>query len=111
MDYFKGILSAIAAIFLAQCVPGSWSVFKGISEQKATGLGAIVGGLVEGILSPLFWVFAALFFALFFAASRLGNKFLRIVLFWTPTLVISTLLVAIIALFTLSYVLVRVRHY
>ena len=107
MDYFKGILSAIAAIFLAEYVPGSWSVSKGISERKATGLGAIVGGLVESIFSPLFWVLAVLFFALFFAASRLGNKPLRILLFWIPTLVISALLVAIVALITFAYVRVR----
>ncbi|PYX95888.1 MAG: hypothetical protein DMG71_07790, partial [Acidobacteria bacterium] len=89
MDYFKGILSAIAAIFLAECVPGSWSVFKGISARKATGLGAVAGGLVESIFSPMFWILAVLFFTLFFAASRLANKPLRVFLFWIPTMLIS----------------------
>jgi hypothetical protein len=73
MNYVKGILSGLAAMFLAQCV-GPWSMFKGISEQKATGLGAVAGGL----RSPLFWTLALLFFALFLAASRLGNKILRV---------------------------------
>ena len=105
MDYFKGILSGIAAIFLAECVPGSWSVFRGISQEKATGLGAVAGG----IFSPLFWILVVLFFAFFFAASRFGNKFLRIFLFWIPTLLFSTLWVSLLALFT--YVFVRYRQH
>jgi hypothetical protein len=71
-------------------------MFKGISEQKATGLGAVAGGL----RSPLFWTLALLFFALFLAASRLGNKILRVFLFWIPTVTVSVLVVAIVALFT-----------
>jgi hypothetical protein len=51
MDYFKGILSGLAAIIIAECVPGSWSVFEGISREKATGRAALAGGIAE---SPLF---------------------------------------------------------
>jgi hypothetical protein len=29
---------------LAEGVPGSWSVFRGISQEKATGLAAVAGG-------------------------------------------------------------------
>lgn len=105
MDYFKGILSGVAAIFLAECIP---KFSQGISEQKATGLAATAGGVVESIFSPLFWILAILFFTLFFAASRLGNKFLRIFLFWIPTLSVSTLGAAILALFT--YFIIRVSH-
>jgi hypothetical protein len=108
MDYFKAILSGIAAIFIAESA-ASWSImFRGISEQKATGLGAVAGGLVEGIFSPRFWLLAVLFFALFFAGSRLGNKFLRIFLFWIPTLLVSTLGIAILALF--AYALIHLKH-
>ena len=39
MNYVKGTLSGLAAIFLAEFVPGPWSMVKGIREQKATGLG------------------------------------------------------------------------
>ena len=99
MNYFKGILSGLAALFLAQCV-GPWSMFKGISEQKATGLGAVAGGLMWSAFSPLFWTLALLFFALFFVASRLGNKVLRVCLFWIPTVTVSVLVVAIAVLFT-----------
>jgi hypothetical protein len=107
MNYVKGILSGLAAMVLAQCV-GPWSMFKGISEQKATGLGAVAGGLMWGAFSPLFWALALLFFALFFAASRLRNKILRVFLFWIPTLTVSVLVLAIAALFT--YVSIHFRN-
>jgi hypothetical protein len=108
MNYVKGILSGFAAIFLAEFVPGPWSMFRGISEQKATGMGAVAGGLVGSAFSPLFWSLALLFFALFFAASRLENKILRVLLFWIPTLTVSVLGMAIAALFT--YTLIHFRN-
>src|SRR5260370_19200671 len=89
MNYVKGVLSGLAAIILAACVPGSWSVFRGISQEKATGLAVVAGGLAESGFSPLFWILSVLFFALFFAASRRKNKFLREFLFWLPTLTVS----------------------
>ncbi len=96
MIYAKGILGGLAALFLA----GSLSVFKGINTEKATGLAAVAGGLVGSIFSPLFWILAALFFALFFSAGRLESKLLRVFLFWIPTLTVSTVGIAIAALFT-----------
>jgi len=104
VDYVKGVLSGLTAIILA----GSWSMFQGISKEKATGLAAVAGGIAESALSPLFWILAALFFALFFAASRLGNKFLRVLLFWIPTLTVSALSMAIVAL--VIYVVIHFRH-
>jgi len=74
MGYFKGVLTAITALFLAQCAPGSWSMFRGISQEKATGLAAVAGGFLEALFSPLFWLVAGLLFALLFAAGRFGNK-------------------------------------
>jgi len=109
MVYAKGILSGLAALFLAELVPGSWSIFRGMSTEKATGLAAVAGGLVESIFSPLFWILAALFFALFLWASRLGNKFLRVLLFWIPTLTVSTLGLAVVTLFT--YMFIRFRNH
>lgn len=96
MNYVKVILSGVAAISLAAFLPGGWiyialNGYSGITERKATGLGAVAGGITASLFSPLFWILAILFFALFFAASRLGSKFLRGILFWTPTLIISTL--------------------
>jgi len=100
MDYVKGILSGLVAIIIAELVPGSWSLVRGMSGSKATGLAAVAGGLVESILSPLFWILALALFALFFAASRLENKLLRIFLFWIPTLTVSSFSLAIVALIT-----------
>ena len=81
MDYVKGILCGFTAIILAELVPGSWSVFRLISGETATGLAVVVAGLLESLISPLFWIIAIAIFALLFGTSRLGNKPLRICLF------------------------------
>ena len=108
MDYFKGVLSALAAIIIVECVPGSWSVFRGISGTKATGLDAIGGELVGSLLSPFFWILVVLCFALFYLASRLRNRILRLVLFWIPTLTVAVFCIAFVALY--SYLSVRLNH-
>ena len=107
MEYVKGILSGVAAIFLAEFVPGPWSIFRGMSEQKATGLAAIAGGVLESLFSPLFWLLAILFFALFFRASRLQSNLLRAFLFWIPTLTVSVFCIAVVALY--AYMFIRFR--
>jgi len=104
MDYVKGILSGLAAIFIAEFV-FFWPTLR---ATKATGLAAVVGLLVGSILSPRFWIIGLLLFGLFFAASRLGNKVLRVFLFWIPTLTVSCFTIAVVAL--IAYVLVRFRH-
>ena len=96
--YVKGILSGVTALFLALCVPGLVHAFKGVNQDKATGLAAVAGGLTKAIFSPLFWILAVALFALFFAASRLNSKALRVLLFWIPTLFVSTLVVGMMAL-------------
>ncbi len=75
MDYVKGILSGLAAIFLAEFLPGSWSIFRGMSHEKATGLAAFTGGLAESVFSPLFWALAVLFFVLFFVLDPNADGF------------------------------------
>jgi hypothetical protein len=104
MGYIKGILSGLAAIFIAEFVC-FWPFLRG---SKATGLTAVVTLLVENISSPKFWLVGVLLFWLFFAASRLGNKVLRVFLFWIPTLTVSFFTMAVVAL--IAYVLVRFRH-
>ena len=99
MTYLRGALSGAAAIFVALLGPGLLHAFREIGQQKATGLGAVWRGFLESLLSPQFWILA-IFFCLFFAASRLNSKVLRVVLFWTPTLVFSTLGFAFAAVFT-----------
>ena len=52
MSYFKGILSVLAAIIIAESV-FVWPLLK---DSKATGLAALLGLSVENFLSPRFWV-------------------------------------------------------
>jgi len=99
VTYLRGLLCGVASTFAAFLGPGLLNALREIGQQKATGLGAVAGGLLESLLSPQFWILALLFFCLFFAASRLNSKILRVLLFWTPTLVISTLGFAFVAFF------------
>jgi hypothetical protein len=108
MDYVKGILSGVVAMILAEVVPGVWWALTGISNNKATGVAVVWAGLIESLFSFQFWILAILFFALFFAASRLGSKPLRVVLFWIPSLTVIAASVAIVAMFT--HLLLRFRH-
>ena len=99
MNYVQITLSGLAATFLARVVILWLSVFRGICEQKATGLGAFV--MITA--SPV-WILAALLFVSFLAASRIGNKLLTTVLFWIPTL-LSALGIASFALITYIFIL------
>ena len=89
MDYLKGVLATVAALFLAVLIPTIWWSSRGFSTEKATGLTAVVGGLLESILSPWFWILTALFLVLFYVAGPLEHKTLRIALFWIPTIAVS----------------------
>ena len=100
MAILRGMLSALAGVFIGLLGPGLLFALRGINNSKATGLAAVVGGLLESVFSPLFWILAVLFFALFFAASRLRSKPLRVLLFWTPVTAISILGLGIFSLFT-----------
>ena len=103
MDYVKGILSGLAATFIAEFV-FFWPLLRG---EKATGLPVIVGLFIESLLSPRFWIVAVLLFGLFFAASR-GSSILRVLFFWIPTLLVSALGFAILVMYT--YLALSARH-
>jgi ABC-type Na+ efflux pump permease subunit len=60
-------------------------------SQRATGIAALVFMGLDKLASPLFWIIAIPLFVAFFAASRLGSKTLRVILFWTPTVLVSAL--------------------
>ena len=98
MTYLRIALSGFAAIFIGIECGGHF--LKGIGEQKATGLGVVSGGLLASLFSPVAWILAVACFALFFSASRLTNRALRVLLFWTPTLLICTLGFSLVALLT-----------
>lgn len=106
MTYLKGILSGVAAIFIA--LVGGGPFLKLVGEQKATGTGAVAGGLLETMVSPLFWILAVSSFALLFTAGRLSSRGLRVVLFWVPSLIISTVGFGFLAL--LTYVWLHYRN-
>ena len=91
MVYLKATLSAVGAIFLTCVVIFRIFFFKGFSEQKASTLGAFT--LI--LHSVLFWIIVTVcftvFFGLFLWFSRVGNRFVRVGLFWVPTVTLSTL--------------------
>jgi hypothetical protein len=99
----KIVLSGLAATFVALLGPGFVTALRYVSPQKATGLAAVAGGLLEAIFSPLFWVLAIFSFALFFTASRLRSKVLQVILFWAPTVIISTLGFGLFALLAYAW--------
>jgi hypothetical protein len=103
MDDLKGILSGLAAIFIAEFA-FFWPFLRG---SKATGMAAVEALFVESTLSPRFWIFAVLLFGLFFAASR-GSSIFRALFFWIPTVVVSALGFAVLAMYT--YLLIVSRH-
>ncbi len=104
VTYLRVVLSGLAALFVALLGPSLLHAFREIGQQKATGLGVVWGGLLESLLSPQFWILAILLFGLLFAASRLSSKALRVVLFWTPTVVFSTLGFGFVALLTYLWI-------
>jgi hypothetical protein len=108
MSYIKSILSVLAALIIAQLLPGPWSPLKGINGSKATGVAVFAASLVESMFSPLFWMLAIALFAIFFTASRLENKALRVAFFWIPTLTVSSVGFMIASL--VAYLVVRFRN-
>ncbi len=83
MAYFRAFLSGVAALLLAIFGPPLFISFQ--HGEKATGIDLF------RVFSPLCAILAVVFFAVFFAASRLHSKSLKLLLFWTPVTVISTL--------------------
>jgi uncharacterized membrane protein YidH (DUF202 family) len=106
--YFKGVLCSLGAVSFALLVPSLWWAFRGMSSEKATGLAAVAGGLVEIIISPIFWILAILSFLFFRWASRNGHTLARLLLFWIPSVAFSMLGITILSLFT--YLYLRFRH-
>ncbi|HTS08021.1 MAG TPA: hypothetical protein VMP68_20780 [Candidatus Eisenbacteria bacterium] len=96
MSTFQRVLSAFAAIVTAFSV----TIALITNNSKATGI-AVIPAL---FLYWKFWLLAAFCFLLFFAASRIGNKVLKGLLFWAPATTISVLGLSFAAF--LIYVLV-----
>jgi hypothetical protein len=101
--YLRVALSVVAAILFALLVPWLFA----LGGPKTIGLGAIAAVLLGSIVSPWIWLIVVVMFTLFFMASRLSSKVLRVLLFWTPTIAISTLGVGIFGLVTCAWMLLR----
>jgi hypothetical protein len=84
--YVKTALTSLTSMILAMFVPTFWTSFRNISQEKATGLGAVAGGMFENLFSGWFLILFLSFLALFFVTGRLGDKTLRILFFWVPTI-------------------------
>ena len=108
MTYVRGCLSGLASLFLAGFVLVYITTFQDMSQTKAIGLGALAGGLVESIFSPLFWLLAILFFAVFFATGRLTSSVFRILLFWLPAIGIASLGLGLLGWF--AVLMMRIRR-
>ena len=119
MNWTKGILSGFAAVSLSLLLPTLGSLLiptlaaipglKTVNEEHATGIGLVLGGFLENFSSPRFWIVAVLLFLLFLATGRLGNKVLRLLLFWLPVTLGSTLGLMIPALFAFVFLASRGR--
>jgi hypothetical protein len=105
VTYVRIVLSGLAAIFVALFGPWLVVALKGMGQQRATGLAAIAGGPL--FFSPLVWILAFSFFALFFTASGLHSKVLRVILFWIPTIAVSSLGMGLFSLFAYAWIQLR----
>jgi hypothetical protein len=103
--YIKSALSSLAAMIVAMFVPMFWTTFRYISQEKATGLAAVAGGLVENLFSGLFLILFLTFLAIFFLTNRLKDKTLRILFFWVPTITVCVFAFGMWVLFAYA-----VRH-
>ena len=102
MDYIKGILSGLAATFVAEFV----FLWPTLNSSKATGLAVLKILLAERRSLAQILDSRVLLFGLFFAASR-GGTVLR-VFFWVPTLTVSGLGFSIVAMY--AYLFTISRH-
>jgi hypothetical protein len=102
MNYAKGILSALAASFIALVV-GCWPAIRDIATQTQTGVGVFAGAFSALLFSPLPLLVLASFSLAFFRASQSESKALRISFFWIPALTLSTVAIGVSALYALAF--------
>jgi hypothetical protein len=106
--YIKIALSSLASQILAASLPMLWTTFRSISQEKATGLAAVAGGLFENLFSGLFLILFLSFLAIFFLTGRLKDRSLRIIFFWVPTITVCPFTAGSWAL--LAYAIRHIPH-
>jgi len=92
MNYVKAASSAFAATSAALLI---WAVAL---TPRAPGVGWNPVRVPTLLTQPLFWALAILMFGALFVASRLSRRIPRILLFWAPTVALSTLGLSVLAL-------------
>ncbi len=100
MAYLKVALCGTGGISLGWLIPALFTTFRGIGNQKATGVGAILAVFV----SPLCWILTIAFFTFFLLVSRARSAALRLTLFWIPALLASIFVLSFAALFTYLFI-------
>jgi|HubBroStandDraft_6_1064221.scaffolds.fasta_scaffold360116_2 hypothetical protein len=103
MVYVKRALGAVAALTIALVLEYVDMAWYHHVDMIWHGHGASVDlffAIGWGIRDPAVWAVAFLLFLLFIKSSQLHSKALRVLLFWTPTLVSSTLAFLVTALLT-----------
>jgi len=109
VDYWKGLLSAVASLILAILLPSFVFIVREMSWSKTTGLGAVAGGFTEALFSPAYLPLVLLFILLFYASSRLKNTALRIAFFWIPAVLTSALGCTVLMILTFLLTKVQVQ--
>ncbi len=104
MVYCKAVLSAVSALLLGILLPTLISFVRFADPEKAIGLGAVAGGLLETLFSPVFWLVTACFFSAFFFASQAKNSALRAIVFWIPASFLTVVAIASVRLYAYAAV-------
>lgn len=94
-EFLQALLTALASFFLPLLALTFAIGLHGIGSSRQTGLTAVAGGMVESFLSPWFWLAFLITFTCFHTAARLDTRWLRLILFWIPTVAITTVSVAL----------------
>jgi len=107
MLYVKAILSGMTAVIATELLT-IWWVLRPWSPQKATGIDLIFAVVKASLVHAQPWILAIFLFANFFAASRLGSKTLRVVLFWIPTVAISCIGITLVS--SVGYLMTQFKN-
>jgi hypothetical protein len=107
MLYVKAILSGMTAVIATELLT-IWWVLRPWSSRRATGIDLILAVLKASLVHAQPWILVIFLFATFFAASRLGSRTLRVVLFWIPTVTISCIGLTLVS--SVMYLMTRFKN-
>lgn len=88
--YIRLLLTALSSLFGAVLLPTLVWLFRHVGN-RATGIAAAAGGLIELAFSPGFWIAFIAFLSGFYITGKLERKSMRVVFFWIPSILICVL--------------------